>query len=106
MANPISGVKLPSFTARPARLDDENPSSAPNRPRLRDKDKDDAVRLESTAGERLERPLSQRLGSVAQARAAVERLRGQLESAPAAGAAAHRLGETEVEALLTRPPTS
>ncbi len=106
MANPISGVKFPSATGLQPRLDDKKPSSNSTQPPASDNDSDDPVQLKSTGAERLERPLSQRIGSLAQALAGVERLRGQLADAPETGAASHRLGETEVEALLSRPPVT
>lgn len=106
MANSISGVKFPSATPMKAPLDDKKPSSNPGEPLAKRSNGDDPVQLKSTGAERLERPLSQRIGSLAQALAGAERLRGQLGDAPQTGVASHRLGETEVEALLSRPPAT
>lgn len=106
MANPISGVKFPSTTPLQSRLDDKKTSASPGQPLASDRDSDHPVQLKSPGAERLERPLSQRIGSLAQALAGVERLRDQLEDAPETGVTAHRLGETEVEALLSRAPAT
>lgn len=106
MANPISGVKFPSTIPLQSRLDDKKASLNPSQRLAGDRDSDAPVQLKSPSAERLERPLSQRIGSLAQALAGVERLRDQLGDAPEAGVAAHRLGETEVETLLSRPPVT
>ncbi len=106
MTNRLEHVNIPASLLRFERRESQEKPTSFQQQKAVPSSTDDALSLEGPTPERLERPLSQRIGDSTQALAAIEQLHRQAAGDPAALMASHAPDGRTVDALLTRAPAS
>ena len=103
MTNRLEPVNIPASLLRFERRESQEKPTSFQQPKAAPSSTDDALTLEGPAPERLERPLSRRIGDPSQAQAAIEQLRRQASADPAGLLASHAPDGRTVDALLRGP---
>jgi len=103
MTNRLEHVNIPASLLRFERRESQEKPTAFQQQKASSSRTGDALTLEGPAPERLERPLSRRIGDPTQAQAAIEQLRRKASKNPAGLLASHAPDGRTVDALLRGP---